>query len=482
MEKRSTEEQNAEAKNRLARYAEILKKHPAYADAITKVLAAERPDTAASLYLHVMAPVLAEFISWVLQEAALAGKKRLYFLSRDGYQMYLTALRLAKLQQINIECRYLYVSRYSMRLAQYHLDPDQGINRICTGGIDVTAERILQRAALTPEESEEILKSAGWLDKRRDILDYRKIQKLKEILRRKTKLKVYLERHSLEEYENAMGYLEQEGLLSEVPFAIVDSGWVGTLQESMQTLIQSRRPELKAEGYYFGMYELPEGADPNSYHAWYFSHNKGLRRKAGFSNSLFETICSADEGMTLCYRENNGRFLPMQDEKGNPNSAQLRKNLKVLRGFLEQLQTPLGTVVGSSETAAGTSGVLQGARLAEKLFHLFMTSPANTEVLAYGDSLFSDDMLEGNRKKAAAELTEKEIKSQRFLSRLLIAAGIRKTIIRESAWIEGSIVRCGKHVKCSLAHVKIYKYAVFGRKQARVMQNKIKGKDDKNIG
>lgn len=447
-----------ENRNRLAQYAGILKRYPVYADAIAKVLAAERPDTAASLYLYVMAPVLTEFIGWVLHEAARAGKKRLYFLSRDGYQMYLIARRLAELQQINIECRYLYVSRYSMRLPQYHLDPDQGIDLICTGGIDVTAERILQRAALTPEECEEILKSAGWQDKRREILDYRKIQKLKEILRSKTKLKIYLERHSLEKYENAMGYLEQEGLLSEVPFAIVDSGWVGTLQESMQTLIQSRHPEQKVEGYYFGMYEFPKGADPDNYHAWYFSHKKGLRRKAGFSNSLFETICSADEGMTLYYRENNGSFLPVQDGKGNPNSLQLRKNLNVLKGFLEQLQNP--------------SGALQGIRLAEKLFQLFMACPGNTEVLAYGDSLFSDDMLEGNRKKAAAELTEQEIKGQRFFSRLLTAAGMKKNIIRESAWIEGSIVRCGKHVKCSLAHVKLYKYIVFGRKQVKAVLNR----------
>lgn len=475
MEERSAEDLEAETKRRLARYADILKTHSAYADVITNIQKNGVPDTAASLYLYVYTPVLTEFISWVLYEAAVAGKKRLYFLSRDGYQMYLTALRLTRLHKINIECRYLYVSRFSMRLPQYHLDPDRGIDRICTGGIDVTVNRILQRAALTVEEAAEIVEAAGWQNREHDILNYREIQKLKEVLRCRTNICKYLEAHSLEEYENAMGYLEQEGLLSDVPFAIVDSGWVGTLQESIQTLIRSKCPELKIEGYYFGLYELPQGVDLKSYHAWYFSPGKGLRRKAGFSNSLFETICSAEEGMTLCYRKSREKFLPMQDEKGNPNSVQLRKNLKVLRGFLEQLQTPLGTVVGSSETAAGTSGILQGARLAEKLFHLFMACPANTEVLAYGDSLFSDDMLDGNRKKAAAELNWQEIRNQRIFGRLLITAGIRKAAIRESAWIEGSIVRYGKHVRCSLAHAKFYKYVVFGRKQLKYIWNKKSG-------
>ncbi len=472
MEERNTEEPDAEAKDRLVRYAGILKEHSCYADAITKVQKSGKPDTAASLYLYVYAPVLTEFISWVLYNAAAAGKKRLYFLSRDGRQMYLTALRLTRLRKIDIECRYLYVSRFSMRLPQYHLDPDQGIDRICTGGIDVTAERILKRAALTAEEAAEIIEAAGWQNRKQDILNYREIQKLKEVLRSRTNICRYLKAHSLKEYENAMGYLEQEGLLSDVPFAIVDSGWVGTLQESIQTLLCSKCPELKIEGYYFGLYELPQGADSKSYHAWYFSPARGLRRKAGFSNSLFETICSADEGMTLYYRENKGKFLPVQDKRGNPNGWQLRENLKVLNDFLKQLQSPPEKLPGLSGTKSGT---MQGIRLAEKLFSLFMTYPAETEVRAYGDSLFSDDCLDGNRKKAAAELTGQEIRNQRFFGRLLITAGIRKAAIRESAWIEGSIVRYGKHVKCSLAHARFYKYVVFGRKQLQHIWNRKSG-------
>lgn len=460
MEGQSGGGQNAEVRGRLARYAKILKKHPVYTASIDEAQANSTYDTAASLYLYAIAPVLTEFICWVLRRASLAGKKRLYFLSRDGYQMYLTALRLTRLYQINMECRYLHVSRYSMRLPQYHLNPDKGIDGICTGGIDVTPERILRSAALTSKEMDEILTSVGWQERRRDILDYRKIQKLKEKFRSVHKLQEYLEKHSLEEYENAMGYLEQEGLLSDVPYAIVDSGWVGTMQESMQTLIQSRRPELKMEGYYFGMYELPKGADPKNYHAWYFSHKKGLRRKTGFSNSLFETICSSDEGMTLYYRENNGRFLPVQDGKGNPNSCRLRKNQEVLKDFLKQMQSHTKEESGAVQASAGI-------RLAERLFHLLMACPTNTEILAYGDNLFSDDMLEGNRRKAAAELTETEIKNQRLLSRLLIAAGIKKTVLRESAWIEGSIARCGRHVRGSLLHARLYKFVVFGRKQLR---------------
>jgi len=458
------------SQKRLQQYRNVLESSPAYAAAIASAQAKNRsPDT--SLYLYAIVPTLTEFVSWTLDRASGSHKERLYFLSRDGYQMYLIAQKLTELRRLPIECRYLNVSRYSMRLPRYHLDLKKSIDSICTGGIDVTPEQILRRAAFSPEEISEILRDIGWQDRQKDILNYRQIQKLKQILRGSTKILQYVEKHSGREYENALGYLEQEGLLSDISYAVVDSGWVGTLQETIQALVQSKKPEIRVEGYYFGMYELPRGADARSYHAWYFSHSKGLKRKAGFSNSLFETVCSADEGMTMYYRKKDGSFLPVKDSSGNPNSLMLKRNLAALQDFLAALE----------ETFSGEPG--GGIRLAEKLFILFMSRPTETEVLAYGDSLFSDDVLEGNRKKAAAELTEKEIRNQRLLSRLLIAAGIRKTTIRESAWIEGSIVRCGRHVRVNLAHVRLYKYFVFAKKQWRTNSpHGKKGMFEKNGG
>lgn len=429
-----------------------MKDSPLYA-AIERTEAAEHPDTAGMLYLYAFVPTLTEFVGWVLDKAVESGRKRLYFLSRDGYQMYLTALELTRLRQLQIECRYLHVSRHSMRLPGYHLDPEQSMDRICTGGIDVTLERILKRAALSPEETSEIIRCIGWQDKAENILNYRQIQKLKPLLRDRTNLPKYVERHSRKAYENAMGYLEQEGLLSDVPYAVVDSGWVGTLQESIQTLVRSRRPEMNIEGYYFGMYETPGGADANRYHAWYFSSRWGLRRKTGFSNSLFEIICSAGEGMTLGYEKGQEGFLPVRSPEGNPNRRQLERNVEILKTFLEALKD------------APAEEHRDSIRLAERLFHLLMACPTETEVSAYGDSLFSDDVLDGNQKQAAAVLTEQEIRDQRLLSRLLVAGGVKKAVIHESAWIEGSIARCGRHRKRNLIHAKLYKLLIYARKQ-----------------
>ena len=60
---------------------------------------------------YVLSPALHGYILWVLREAAASGKKRLYFLARDGYLMYRTAVILCRELELPLECRYLCCSR-----------------------------------------------------------------------------------------------------------------------------------------------------------------------------------------------------------------------------------------------------------------------------------------------------------------------------------------------------------------------------------
>lgn len=436
--------------DRLKQYEELLKDRKEYLYAIEEAEKEQTFEQDTRLYLRTMAPVLTEFAGWVLEQAVSAGKKRLYFLSRDGFQMYLAAKQISEKRALPVECRYLYVSRYALRVPVYHLDPENCLDLICVGGIDVTLEKILRRGGLTPEETADIIVSAGWQNKYGETLNYRQILALKQTLKKQPRLMAYMDKHSREKYVNAIGYLRQEGLLTDGDYAVVDSGWVGTCQQTLERLIHSVNPGIRVEGYYFGLYELPAGADPSLYHSWYFSPTGGLRRKAHFSNSLFETICSAEEGMTVEYLFRSGRFVPRTVRTGNPNRDQIERNIAALRKFLEQPET----------------GKRNGRIPAERLFELLMARPGQLEVCAYGDSLFSDDLLEGGYQETAAKLTGKQIRDQRFLKRLLIAAGLRRGKIRESAWIEGSIVRKGgRTCRISLWHAKNCKYILYARKQ-----------------
>ena len=136
------------------------------------------------IYERVLAPTLYEYVLWVLQETLQSGKKRLYFLARDGYQMYLAAQQLCKQYDLDIECRYLKVSRYAVRVPEYHLLGERCLERICVGGIDVTFEKIMQRAALTDKEAEEIAALAGYTENYRKVINYHEVMQLKDRLKK----------------------------------------------------------------------------------------------------------------------------------------------------------------------------------------------------------------------------------------------------------------------------------------------------------
>ena len=437
------------------------------------------------LYLLVIAPSLIEFVMWVLEDAVERGIKRLYFLSRDGYQMYLIAQYLCKKRNLDLDIRYLYVSRFSMRLPGYALDPDNAIDRICTGGVDVTLEKILASAGLSDEEIYEVIYSLGYsVDVDADeILNYRQIQKLKDPLSKNVELQMYMKKHSEEAFNGTLAYLESEGLMENIHYAVVDSGWIGTLQMSIETLLKTRRPDLHLEGYYFGMYSYPDNAIRDCFNPWYFGPEWGRKRKINFCNSLFETIVSHTEGICLGYIQNeDNRYVPHICEDGNANYEHLKNNEQALRSLLSFLPD---NFEGFKEE-----------KTIEKLFEQLMVHPSVREVGYYGMDIFSDHVLDKDQQQVAADLTLEEIRNHRLHNKLLIWSGVKTDTLYESAWIEGSLCRAvrreklspikeEKRIRSELKHIRRYKNFLYFRKERaarkyedlKVRKSKVKKSD-----
>lgn len=439
------------------------------------------------IYECVLAPTLYEFVLWVLQEALQSGKKRLYFLARDGYQMYLAARQLCKKYDLDIECRYLKVSRYAVRVPEYHLLGERCLERICVGGIDVTFEKIMQRAALTDKEAEEIAALAGYTENYRKVINYHEVMQLKDRLKKIPLLFHYIDSHSKEAYGTAIGYLTQEGLLEPVPYALVDSGWIGTIQQSIEHLLRQKQPDRKLEGYYFGLYEIPEGEGRENYHSFYFTPWGEIKRKVHFSNSLFEAVFSAPEGMTLSYRTEGEKdkiiYIPVTDSRENLNRERISRYICWLEEFLKHQGMQVKTGSDSSTSGKLTEQNWKNLpepdrKLVEQLLSQFMGNPTQFEAEAYGSLLFSDDVREDNNQKVSADFSEQEIKNHHLLNRLLIMTGVRKKVLHESAWIEGSIATCGTLNERGRVrnrwHAVFYKYVIYLRKWLK--QNLIHGR------
>ena len=442
-------------------YIDILEQEPIYLQVAKEYENLHKNlDISEEIYLYGFAPVLVEFVRWVLDTAENERRERLYFLSRDGYQMYLVAKVLSKELKYNIDCRYINVSRYSLRIPEYHLIGEKCLDRICIGGIDVTFEKVMKRAGLTDEEAKEIGKLCGYDEKYKDVISYQEVIGLKEVLKKEKQFFEYVNAHSREAYDGVIGYLKQEGVCEDIDFAIVDSGWIGTMQQTIYNLIASTGKKPHMHGYYFGLYETPKETE-SLYLSYYFDPKNGIRRKVNFSNCLFEAVFTSTEGMTLRYKKNGEKYEPEFDNHCNPNEEMVKKHICLIQEYTKIYCVFLKQYDILSKLSC------EKLPFVYKLLKNIMGTPSKTELEAYGDIKFSDDVLEGSLQKVAAELSDEEIKNQRFLNKALIMLGIRKGIIHESAWIEGSIVRNGKRVRSYLRHARLYKYFVYIKKRFR---------------
>ena len=466
---------------RIEEYLNILQEEPALYQVANKLIKNREVDFARAIYYTVFAPVLVSFVEWVLQEAKKKGIQRLYFLARDGYQMYLVAEWLCKSRKYDIECKYLYGSRYAWRMAEFALVGEACLDMICLGGIDVTFEKIMKRGGLTEEECLIVAKELGFVKNYKKILSYAQVQQLKKPLKESKTFLPFVYAHSKEAYENTIAYFKQEGLLDSVPYALVDSGWVGSLQKTLQQLLCYAGKKKQLQGFYFGLYELPKGVKKEKYYTYYFSSTKGIKKKVYFSNCLYEAVYSAPHGMTISYKKVEELYQPVFYKRHNLNQARMEQMEVWLQEFLLEYQTQENTwnkqerlkeyqkqennrIILWEKVNCNKKWNVDEKRKQKVVFSILkklMGTPLKEEVELYGTLLFSDDVTEQHTQSVARELTEQEIKNQYVWNKIFIMLGLKKQTLKESAWIEGSIALNEKQTWWA---IRWYKYLIYIRK------------------
>lgn len=457
---------------RLSQYRQILKEEPELFEASellfhkhTKSSFSAHPpkhhdlqanhDAITVVAIYVMAPVMYRFVEWVLLNACKAGFKRLYFLARDGHSMYELARIINDRLALHLELEYLYCSRYALRTAWYHLKLPESLAYICLSGIEVTFETVMLRAGFDGEK-------AAWFA---DLLDFGhdyntkaltlfELGLLRERLENCNEFVAQVVANAQNNYPNIKGYLQQEGLYDDVPYAFVDSGWVGSMQKILTDLVNETAPmrHHPLSGYYFGLYDYPSGVDRQSYHTYYFAPNGGIRRKASFANCLFECIFSSPEGMTIGYqKDDTGRYIPILANAKNANSDKIIRTSKLLSEYASDI------LIGEAVIRP------KSAKTSQKLLSLFMGQPTGAEAEAFGSYIFCDDIIGEKSQTVAALLSSADIRNNRLTRRILsMRRGSPK--IRESAWLSGSVVLGMNKPSLELKRVIRYRRILYFRK------------------
>ena len=251
---------------------------------------------------NIAGPILFGFVYWVLLEASKQGARKIYFLARDGQIFHKIAQRIAPLVDDSIELRYLYASRQAWHLPSVVKMTERDIAWITKKAPYLTLRRIALRLEIEPGILGKYFEKYGLLI---SDIDYcfsdKEIEELSGILQNDENLKEIIINKASGLRDNLTKYLYQEEVFSDSKVFIVDCGWHGTMQVSLERLVAAVDNNVEVIGYYFG---LLGGVEPSlNKRAYLFSsaHPREYRSFTRFICHLFEVFTSADHGMTVRY-------------------------------------------------------------------------------------------------------------------------------------------------------------------------------------
>ena len=382
-------------------------------------------DFFSQLWSWTLAPALGGFVRWVLKRAEAEGVGRLYFLARDGWLPWRLASQLCRAWNLPLECRYLYGSRFAWQQPLFHRDHRAAVALLCRNGLLVTLDRVLARGGLSSEERKELGDSLRLpLDQP---LSRSQLGPLSEQLLASKLFVRLLDRRSRWALPGLEGYLAQEGLGEETPWALVDSGWMGNIQEALGTALEFMGRSEPVRGYYWGLYRAPRRG---LWACYGFSPGRELRAQARFQPCLFEGVFTAPHGTTQGYAGRGGRMAPLLGESPPPGEF-----LEQAAAFMERY----GVLLAREGTPSWEE--LERERGAVcLLLGLLMTRPTQEEAALLGSLPFSDEGTESGAARLAAPLSREEWKAVRLWNRLR-----SRRPGTGSFWPEGSAVLYGPH-------------------------------------
>jgi FMN phosphatase YigB (HAD superfamily) len=326
-----------------------------------------------------LGPWLACFALWIFERARRGGIRRLYFVSRDGQVMREIALAVQAhwAPAAGIECRYLHGSRlawhqgvmtdFSDHQLAWLLNPQPRINAdILAGRLGLAPERLGRLFAATPAAG--LISSPAW--------DAAAIDQVAAVLRRLAAEIMTLPEIAARR-DLTRRYLEQEGLLRDSAWAVVELGWSGSMMVSLHEAL-GRPPGLTA--YYLNLSSrcpaLPAevrlesfAINPNDVSG---HMGQGLR----FAE-MIEVLTAADHGTVLGYAEQAGRVGPRLNT-GSPALwppaalAALREGAKQ---FVEQMPAEVMTRL-AAQLAADAPARIVAHQLMLVLADFMRTPPA----------------------------------------------------------------------------------------------------------
>lgn len=388
----------------------------------------------------VAAPMLTGFVSWLLFETQRRGIDRIYFMARDGQILREIAERLSLWCNLRIECRYLYASRQALFLPSFFEAADVARYWTTEALSGRTLRMLLARVEFDVQSNIALLAENGFPAETWDTpVGERDLAKLNTLFANPALVDIVLAR-AAEKRSALVDYLRQEGLTGDRRCGIVDLGWHGRLQRSLDRVVvaMSGVKHIPLVGFYFGLAPQTAAVSDMTMRTYCEPPHPDAE--------LLEIFSAANHGTVRGYeREAGGRVVPvLAESEGAANAQRILVQHDAITNFVGNLTDMLKPADAPPATLA--EFLRSTSRRALDLFAHF---PSRAEATTYGSFAHDEDQSHSNPVDLAPELGRMAL-FQAVLRRLLgvsrieIFETINRSKFRKVFWIEGSIVRSSR--------------------------------------
>ena len=243
---------------------------------------------------------------WLTSQVIHQEIEHIFFLARDGYIMH----KVYSLMNQGIKTpvsKYMYASRRAINIPTIYNGIDEySIKVLCHFVPNLSVVNYLDRVDIEAKKHIEKIKKVGFSDQNHTIetdSDKDKLAKLFHLLVDDICSNAAVER------ENLLTYLDQIGFMDTKKVAIVDIGWQGTIQNSLNKLMLLENNEIDIHGYYLGTFQtamkFAEKGFPMSGYMCNFSEPKNNFQVLSEGVHMLEFIFSAPHGSVIKFDKKN---------------------------------------------------------------------------------------------------------------------------------------------------------------------------------
>ncbi len=349
-----------------------------------------------------VAPVIVMYTSWIIDRAEKMGIKRLYFLARDGYLMRDIGEKICSERNNGIVCSYFYCSRYALRMAAYGFFDDSAYEKLFLGAFKLSACGMLLRADFSPEERQRVYNDIGFTDDENRILGRGEFSAFTDKVRQSEVFKSIVKEKSDRAYSLMTEYIKQEEMDRQNKIGIIDLGWTGSLQLTLQRILSSMGINSPLVGFYMGMIDKPPAKENSQYNSWLFTEKDNCI-KSRFAHNLIECLCSAPHGMTMGFKKAEQGIVPVLADKENDE-----RYINIIR------QKALDFV---ADNKTEYKEYFKKATL--KILLYFMYKPDKNTATSLGVYSFCDDVSEGYHRSIVQKGEKKDYSRELIFYKLL---------------------------------------------------------------